>query len=306
MKPLKSHLITLTLLFSALPACSGLALGFGKDRGVIWQASSNEFIKYSDRDKSADGNNNHPVNLDGDEISKILDSIKTVKQDDKSDDKEKHTPPTLFTAQQITLLGKYLAEGLAGARPDQDVIFALEKSIDRFIGLKPDRMFVAGRVFYKDNRLNLIIGDYDRPRNDAYEAAYDPTHTGIVRYHFNYGDRGKSSGFDKAVITVNGIEYKQLKSGRRNDWLVIDLNAASNSYDVVTQMHKDEELAEKRKELIEILDSDESAALDRSRPTEVGRRPLEERLTELKQLREKDLITEEEYAQKRKQLLNEL
>ena len=150
-----------------------------------------------------------------------------------------------------------IIKGLKKAKPRQDIIFAMERSVPRSPVLKPNRYFVAGRVFYKDNRLNIIIGDYDRPRLDGYELAYDPTNMGIVRYNFDHGNRSKASKFNNTIIGVTGVENKTWKNTRRSDWLVIDVNAAAKAYDHLTEMRKEEELAKKRQELREVLGSEE-------------------------------------------------
>lgn len=297
MKSLKNHIIAFIFLSPVIYHSPVLALDFFKNKEVIWQTSANEFIKYSDQDTSSFGKNDHPVVLDANEISTILGLIKYQDQDIESG---ATVIKPLFSAQQVARLGETIAKGLQNAQPDQDIIFAMEKSIDRFIGLKPDRLFISGRVFYTDNKLNMIIGDYDLPRNDAYEAAYDPTHTGIVRYHFAFGKRSKASAFNKPLIHLEGIESKQLNNTQRSDWLVIDMPATTQAYEKRTTVRQQEERAKKRKELIKVLGGEQPAS------TRKKSRSLEERLTELKQLRNKDLITDEDYAEKRKQLLNEL
>ncbi len=72
-------------------------------------------------------------------------------------------------------------------------------------------------------------------------------------------------------------------------------------------MQKTEEQARKRQELKELLASEEvnpshPAAAVSATPT----RSFEERLTTLNQLRDKGLISDEEYAMKRKQILDDL
>ena len=71
-------------------------------------------------------------------------------------------------------------------------------------------------------------------------------------------------------------------------------------------MRQQEEMANKRKELMEVLGSEGTVQIDATNSPEKVTHSLEERLTELKHLRDKDLITDEEYAQKRKQLLDDL
>jgi len=299
----KIIILYLTLLIP-LPG-SVLATNFLEDEDVIWEAGKNVFIKYAEQDKSNFGKNDHPVVLKVEEISKALGFLKILEKNRAASDKELKS---VFTVEQIDILSQNLAKGLAKAKPNQDINFALEKSFSKFFGLRSNRLFVAGRAFYKDEKLNIIIGDYDRTAEAGFEAAYDPTHMGIVAYHFDHGRRTKSSkGFKKPIIAVQGIENKQLKKTRRTDWIVIDLKLVSEASDLRARIHKTEEQARKRKELKELLGSEEASP---SHPAAAvpatATRSFEERLTTLNQLRDKGLISDEEYAMKRKQILEDL
>ena len=261
MNILKNYIFALLLILPAVYPCSVPAAGFFTDnKEIIWKSSRseflslNEFFKYADQDTHKFGKNDHPVELDAKEISDILGSLKIRKKDNGAGEKEFEP---VFTAQQIKLLSQYLVKGLSRAKPDHDVIFAMEKSIDRGFGLEPNQYFVAGRVFYKDNKLNIIIGDYERPRLRGYELPYDPTRMGIVQYDFDYGRRLRHSSFRKTISSVDGVENKQVNNTRRRDWLVIDVDAASKAYAEMIKTRKKEELAEKRKELREVLSSEE-------------------------------------------------
>ena len=172
------------------------------DEDVIWQAGANLYFKYAGQDKSGFGKNDHPVELQAKEITAALELLKIR---EKNRVPEAELSP-VFTADQADMLGEYLAKGFINARSDQDVIFVLQKSIGRRFPFKAKEYFVAGRAFYKDNKLNIIIGDYDRLRDDGYEAAVDPTHVGIVRYNFDHGKRSKrSKGFQKSILEGSGI-----------------------------------------------------------------------------------------------------
>jgi hypothetical protein len=293
-------------LFFIFQICSpAFAMGFFTDNNIIWQAGANEFIKYIDQDTSSPGKNDHPVVLQAKEINTILVSIKFHEQEkDKLATEDKFK--SVFTDQQASLLGRYLEQGLKEAKPHQDIIFVLEKSVKRLTLLKPARYFVAGRVFYKDNKLNIIIGDYDLLRNEAFEAVSDPTGTGHIHYSFDYGNRSKPSSFKKTIASINGIENKQQNNTRRGDWLVIDVSVASKAIEHMTSMRKQEEMENRRKEIVEVLGSEDTILIDATNSSEKATRSVVERLTELELLRNKDLITDEEYAQKRKQILDEL
>jgi len=307
MKMFNNKIISLYLVFQMFLPGSVFAADLFEDEDAIWEAGKNVFIKYAEQDNSNFGKNDHPVILTVEEINRALESLKILENDRSDSVQEQHS---VFTVDQIGMLSQNLAKGFAKAEPNQDINFALEKSLERSFALKPNRFFVAGRAFYKDEKLNIIIGDYDRAADEGFEAVYDPTQVGIVRYHFDHGRRTKSSkGLKKPIITVQGVENKQLKGTQRTDWLVIDLKLVSEASDLRARMHKTEEQARKREELKELLASEEvnsnhptAAAPVPATPT----RSFEERLTTLNQLRDQGLISDEEYAMKRKQILQDL
>ena len=307
MKIINNKIITLYFIFQIFLPGSVIAINLSDAEGVIWEAGTNVYIKYAEQDNSSFDENDHPVILDVEEISRALDSLKFLENDRSAPDQEQQS---VFTVEQIDVLSQNLAKGLAKAKPNQDINFALDRTSRKILSLKANRLFVAGRAFYKDEKLNIIIGDYDLGANEGFEAAYDPTHVGIVRYHFDHGRRTKSSkGFKKPIIAVQGVENKQLKETQRTDWLVIDLKLVSEASDLRARMYKTEEQARKREELKELLGSEEASP---SRPaaavpaTATATGSFEERLTTLNRLRDKGLISDEEYAMKRKQILEEL
>jgi len=307
MKIFNSKIIILCFVFQSFLAGSVFAANFFEDEDVIWEAGKNEFIKYARQDDSSFGKNDHPVILKVEEISKALGSLNILKNEDDATDQEQRP---VFTVGQIDTLSQNLAKGLAKAKPDQDIGFALKKSRKRSLGRTPERLFVAGRAFYKDQKLNIIVGDYNRPADQGFEAAYDPTNVGIVVYHFDHGRRTKSSkNFKSTIVTVEGVENKQVKQRQRPDWLVIDLKSASEASDLRAETQKAEEQARKREELEELLGNEEASS---SHPAATAPAPatstssFDERLTTLGQLRDKGLISDEEYTLKRKQILEEL
>lgn len=285
MKIFSSKFIILVISFLIFSIHSVFGVSSSKDNEFIWKANKNVFFKYAEQDSSIFGLNDHPVELKADELKEALEFLKFPDEDNTASNKQ---TTSIFTVQQIKLLSEYLAKGLIKAKPNRDIIFALEKNDRGLFGLRTERFFLAGRAFYKDKKLNIIIGDYNRARDEGFEAAYDPTHVGIVSYNFNYGSRTTSSkGFKKAIIKVQGIENKQLNGVLRADWLVMDPNLASNTSSLKTEAQNE--------------------GTRQSRPlTEPIPASIEERLTILNNLKAKGLITEEEYTTKRTQILEDL
>ncbi len=326
----------LTLFFTSFLFSSGSALAidldfFGGDdeEEVIWEVNTNVYLKYAEQDKSDFGKNDHPAELDEEQIRKALELliIQQVNYDEVDEG-----ALLVFTPLQINVLSKNIARGLVKASPDQDIIFALKKNRSRFLGLKKAQFFDAGRVFYKDGKLNIIIGDYDFARQEGYEAVYDPTHVGILTYRFNHGSRSKSAKkFKEPIVEVKGIE---LNDSQRLDWIMIDLSIASSTYDLQAKTREKDELEGKRKELRAILGEDAisgTSAKERAQNSKERRemraemarmrkemgemsgekktsssQSLEERLTTLDQLKKKGLVSDKEYQVKRQEILNDI
>ncbi len=298
-KTLKNKGKVIFLASLLLSSSSVFAISFfGKD-SFIWKENANVYVKYAAQDSVQFGPNEHPVELAETDLRTILQSLRM--QEGES--------TTVFTDRQSQILGKFLSQGLRNAKPDQDILFALDREAPRPLGLKPDVYYLSGRAFYKDGRLNLILGDYDFRRNVAYETTYDPTKVGIAKYYFNHGKRSaSSSSFDKQIVSIEGIDKMQLNNSLRNEWLVINVAAASTT---LSQLETNsQQPAEQRKDMEDTRRANTTRAVVAPPPSQTtsssAPHPVEQRLIVLKRLRDNGLITKEEYDKKRKEILDEL
>ena len=313
-KLFKTQIFTLffTLFFSSTTFAVSF---FDDDEDIIWKSGLNLYFKYVKQDRSTAGKNDHPVKLEAIDISTALKALAFGEKSFLRGEEIKF----VFSLPQITLLGKQLAKGLKNAKPGQDIIFVMEGGQSKLIFLT-EKTFIAGRVFYKDGKLNIIIGEYDLARNDAFERLYDPSGRGAVPYTFNHGKRARESKkFDGRLEDAPGIENKKLGKKFRKDWFVIDVEIASKAYLAQLKESKNPssfkddkrlqveaaklarerrqmraEMARMRKEMKE-LSSDP-----------VSEKSPEERIATLEQLREKELITQEEYDSRRQEILNDI
>ncbi len=271
---LKIQLAIISIFF-ATPSFSSNTILWSEDKNTVIKIQDNNFevkkLRKSDITESEliGQKNSQPVVLNEKDILKFLSSIKIVKN--------KNATESLFTEEQQSNLAKYLVIGLKKASPHQDILFSLAKEKRALGGLKKQTYFIAGRAFFNDGILNLIIGEYNRLANSAYEMAYDPTNQGLVEYDFNYGERltPKFPFNEELVFTLSSVT---MKSGR-TDWVTVNVAELHNttlSPDIVKEAlkpHKD---------------------------------TLIERFKTLEKLRKEGLITQEEYEQKRKVLLENL
>jgi hypothetical protein len=288
----------------------------GDDEDILWKTSLNQYIKYAEQDSPKFGKNEHPVELNEKEL---VFALKSLEYEDKGLLSLTETTETIFTTLQIKVLSQNLSRGLKNAKSDQDVIFVLEKAKDKLFGLK-ERSFLAGRAFYKDGKLNLIIGDYEYFRSAAFEKAYDPGGQSGVPYTFNFGKRTKKSrAFENTHVTATGVENKQLGNVRRRDWIVIDVKIAADAYvnrekerkNPTTKIDKQLEveaakLAKQRREMRIEMARMRKKVDAVSKNGASSTRSIEERMATLDELLGKKLITQEEYDSKRKEIINDI
>lgn len=315
MKLRKNKLIT--LLFSLLLMfCDPVfAIGFFEDdENIIWKSGLNLYFKYVAQDSSKFGKNDHPVILDEKSINQALKSLEFIEKGFFLGE----TIRTVFQVSQVNLLSKQLAKGLKNAKSGQDIIFVMEGGSRKLILLN-EKNFVAGRVFYKEGKLNIILGEYDKARNTEFERQYDPSGSAAVPYSFNYGQRSRGSRhFKGAMVGVAGVENKKFGKKLRQDWLIIDIEIASKSY--LAKLEQRHNPSAKRDASLEI----EAAKLARERRQmrlemarmrkdmqqanmrSASKKTLEERINTLDELKKGALITQEEYDMKRKEILNDI
>ncbi len=289
---------------------------------VLWKSGENLYIKITKQDKYKNGRvipNQHPASLQPKQIRNALSNIYVWNKSFFTGAlKEGEEAETIFSREQARLLGSFIAAGLKKARPDEDVVFALSRRKKKFLFMK-DTTYTAGRVFYVNGKLNVIIGDYDRLGDKFKERAYASAGGVEVKYYFTPGKRAKRSGFKKAVITSDGFNTYTENGKTRKDWFVIDLKLASEAFlaeqsgnkpqvNTVENEKLRQEAARSAKERREMRL--EMARLRKemkqSQGQQAGKRTVEERLQQLESLKAKKLLTDEEYELLRKEILADI
>lgn len=303
-----------SLLFLSCPASADALFGKDNDKDVIWKSGLNLYFKYMEQDESRFGKNDHPVDLDAKVISTALESLKILDEKLFSSDA---VVIQIFPPHQLKLLGENLSKGLKNAKPEQDIIFVMERG-SRQLLLLTEKELVAGRAFYKEGKLNIIIGDYNLVRNKAFESVYDPSGQGNIPYTLNHGYRSESAtGFDEKIINVAGVENKIADKKLRLNWFVIDVKAAADAViaeknakgkssqgvnDEAIRQEADRLARERRQLRLEMA----KMRKEMQEGTNKEQLTIEERLARLEELREQKLVTEAEYEQKRKEILDDI
>ena len=287
---------------------------------VIWKSGNNSFVLLK-FDTAKYGNNDHPVDLDKREIN---DALKSLTLQPEGFSFEDDIPEPLFSFLTTERLAENIAKGLQQAGPNQDIFFIVQSNKRKLLILTK-KFVTSGRAFYRDGKLNLIIGDYEYPINDELERVLDPGDTGTssTLFGLDRGDRdGQLFGFSENVTKLRGIENKSVNGKTRKDWFVIDVKTAAESYAArqkeLEERFKDKGekqlereaalLAKQRREMraemarmrqqIDAMEKGEGAGADA--------RSIEERMATLDALLAKKLITQEEYDTKRQEILNDI
>ena len=245
-----------------------------RDVVVLWSAND-QWVKIEPQDDAAAPPNDHPVQLASEAISNALAALRIRIVDE---DTAAEAQRSVFTAEELRNLAPRIASGLAKAGPAQDVTFSTIGSHPRAAGgLVKDPGVNAGRVFYDDGKLNVIFGELQsgyRKRNVYGQRTEDFTPR-------RQGSRTKAAENEWAVAARPGVELHSSAGGVRSDWVEIAPAAATAPAATAAG-------------------SGEGPAATKSGAD------IEQRLKTLKELRDKNLISEEAYRAKMQELLSEL
>ncbi len=206
----------------------------------------------------------------------------------------------LFDNSAARKLATPLSTALSRAAADQDILFAVEMLQKAAIfGSKP--VSVAGRAFYQNQRLHLIIGELHvstvPPEYKNYPIGY-PKPDRRLHPH-QTGERSREAHYDPAAHFETGDEVSLFMQGGklRPDWLVLNVSALAAP----------DQRAAATATIAPAVTSQNALPASAGAARSSSASPsIEERLQRLKRLREQDLITEEEYNRKRSEILDQL
>jgi hypothetical protein len=183
-------------------------------------------------------------------------------------------PEPLLTRSAVDALAPYLQQALQQASATEDVTFAVIGLHDALYGLAKSPKVTTGRAFYTSGQLNIIFGIIQQEVRDRDDRRL---------YPFTPGSRQKTAEGEWTLLPLTSQSgYSQI----RKDWLTFgnEWQAPAPQTAVVDQRAP---AAQPEKRIID------------------PRKPAD-RLNTLKELKEKGLISEEEYRAKRLDILNGL
>ena len=313
--PLIGAVILLIVPFSAhaFELFDGL---FEKDEisATVWQLKE-QYVRLVKSEKGSEPSD-HPILLERLEVEQALASLQLWVEGGVLRDEE---ATTVYPRKQAALISRYVTDALKHAEPDDDVIFNVRGYTDVMLSLAKEREWTTGRVFFKDGKLNLIIGEYQKRIDKAQkqvEASF-----GIIDdfrdVYFQPGSRKRKGKMPGRIITTEGVElYEDGKI--RPDWVMLEVAKAAEAYreaqtPVAIRKEELKAKAEAAKLTIERRQMREEMARMRkeiknmqSGPGSISIESLETRLANLQDLHTKGLITDDEFKRRKEEILQEL
>ena len=220
--------------------------------------------------------NEHPARLDADTLRQLLAQLRTEMREGAQ---------PLFADDEVAELAEPLTQALANASADDDVL--LLSTSRRGGGLLAKPLAVTARLFVQGGSLNVIVNDTRFEFYDRFRA------TGTAP-EFTFGSR-RSAG--------SGVLAAAPGASRRADWAALPL--AANPGAVPAAAGGPTAVAGTAAPAGVLAPDAAVGGGPRTRGSQSAD-DIEQRLLTLKHLRDKDLISEEEYQNKRKEILRAL
>ncbi len=286
-------------LFNSASKSSDASIAY-KSR-TIWH-SREQNVRIESQDSARGGmvtQNDHPIMLEPGQIRSALASLEVrLTQADK--------PVPVFTSPELDVLGKQLSEGLVQAGPGEDVTFVVVGQRRAVYGLAKQRKVTSGRVFYKEGKLNIIFGSLVDDLKDNADPRIDIKGPGL---------RTRPVSHAWELEDEPDMQFYAGGDMIRRDWVVLDLASMAAHEAMGTKPAKTGRTVSERPSAVSNAPQETGQAQVPAyqQPTvtqvpQTGRtsKSVEERLLILNDLKNKKLITDEEYKAKRANILNDL
>jgi Short C-terminal domain len=274
----KSVYLLSTVAFSVLStACTTVT-----PAPVSVQEDSNHFVRiegrYGDERRKRYLRFEHPFILTVAEWERLLTGIQVQSRKDTLIFTPSKNPPELaFSPEQVANLSQGLQQAFSRAHPDEFVVFGFSQSRSPSLS-----EITTGGWFVEGQRLHLVLANYRHSVSMKHvrdQLWQNPLHPNTSPAYEIVPGPAQSLGSQKGFVGLLSAETPEL---------LIDYKAQLEATPVPPSVLSP------------------SKPLDVPAPALSIESSLEERLRALKKLRDQGLITEDEYRDKKKQLLNRL
>jgi hypothetical protein len=272
MKTTRYHLIYLACSLLVLLICSSASTA--SEGRQLWH-SRDQFVSLVQQDRRTPEvvlPNDHPVEIPPARLAAMLAAIEFSSS-------ENAKPEQLFLGESLEVLVPQMVQGFQKAAPGEDVAFAIIGLHKTSLGFAKSPKVTTGRAFYKDGRLNIIFGFARKDFNEREDRRLAP---------LTPGNRvGALDGEWKLHPQPDQHGYSLV----RKDWV-----SFSDAWLIPTATVP----------VVEKAAAPESVHSAPPLKHPGDERNPAERLSTLNELKEKGLISEDEYRGKRLEILNGL
>lgn len=288
-------------------ASHSVAGWFDANENIFWQFRD-QYVRIETQDVTTTPNQ-HPVKFSAEQIRHLLSAL-AVQRDTKN--------YSVFVESELQLLSEPIAKALAQARPEDDVSFVI-------VGMHPgvltnENRVTTGRIFFQQQQLHVIFGLLHEEINEKQDRRLYPftmasrtNNLSNGKWKMLTGAGQNSSRSDwislspKTVLTqvVSTLLLKPEQVAQETAQVRQEtsrLNTEQRQLQENTQRLQ-QEVSELKQTVSHLKQPPIVQAVPEVSP-QVGN--VEQRLRTLQQLRQQNLITEQEYQQKRRKILEAL
>jgi hypothetical protein len=253
-------------------SAGGRATAVGEDTSRVTQFVSRLEFGYVRIERLEDGAppNDQPLAITATQLHSMLEKLEFS---------DSNSSEPIFNADELNEIAAPLSTALARAGPREDVTFAVSGKHGSLGGLFQPKTVTTGRLFVKNGAINIIFNKIHGDFEDMYRA------TGWLP-PFIPGSRNKTA--DVTVVAAPGVGFA---SGNRRDWIQVAENTVQAAPSARTPA---------------AAGVAPGASTGSAPQSDAYYQDIEKRLTLLKGLKDKGLITEQEYDDKRKDILKGL
>lgn len=252
----------------SLPLVMLLAASTAAHARLLYESA--HIALYSAEAEPGKRNSHHPITLEADQLSAALSRVQARSG-------ETGEVIDLFPEKNRKELAKRLAKELRSLSPNQELHLVSFRHIGTFFS--GQRNASAARTFMESGRLNLIFGQIDL----FFSEFRDPD-----RPIPPMGSRKRAASLKGRIIPTGGVSFVD----GRNDWVALDLDRVEPLLPAVAPSVDGAGEAPGAKSPKAVIVPQEKS--------------IEEKLKILKNLRNRELITEQEYVEKKRQILDDL
>lgn len=253
----------------------------------IWQGDPFGFVTTVKAPPKVSPPSQAPEKLDVAQLSGALSKLQVRRGDDR-----KAGP--VFVGNELKVLAPQLAKALKVLQAGQDVVFAVTGRTNPQNAFEELRV-VTGRMFFSNGDLNVIFGLMHGEFQGEFRA------TGMLKA-FNPGYRSRRESTGWALVPQGDVK---LASSQRSDWAVLS-PAAWNVPQPATRMAAPTSPPAPVPATPSPGQASQNAAPMRPiPPAQAYFEQFKRRLEALEKLRKAGVITEQEYKEKRKEILSQ-